>query len=70
MPAKKYRVRLSAEERWCPGDGRRHTSRPTPAFCCLSMKPKTGLKDEQIAKALKVGSATVERVRRPVLRGE
>ena len=31
MPSKKYRVRLSSEERqelWCPGVGRQHTNRP------------------------------------------
>ena len=46
MPAKKYRVRLSSEEqRELKGlvsrDGRQHTNRPTPAYCCSAMKARS-----------------------------
>ena len=71
MPAKKYRVRLSAEEqeelKGLVSRGRAAAYKQTHARILLLVDEAQeggAMKDEQIAKALKVGSATVERVRR------
>ena len=69
--AKKYGVHLTGEEQeelrgWYPRAGRRHIVRLTPAFCCSAMRIRTvgPCGDADIARALRVGTATVERVRR------
>ena len=71
MPAKKYRVRLSAEEqeelKGLVSRGRAAAYRQTHARILLLVDEAQeggALKDEEIARVLKVGSATVERVRR------
>lgn len=71
MPAKKYRVRLSAEERLelkgVVSRGRVAAYRQTHARILLlsDENQECGvMKDEEIARVLKVGNATVGRVRR------
>ena len=71
MPAKKYRVRLSAEEqeelKGLVSRGRGAAYKQTHARILLLVDEAQeggAMKDEDIARALKVGSATVERVRR------
>lgn len=71
MPAKKYRVRLSEEEqeelKGLVSRGRAAAYRQTHArILLLADEAQDGgeMKDEEIARVLKVGSATVERVRR------
>ena len=72
MPAKKYRVRLSEEERQglkglVSGDGRQHTDRQTHAHILLLSNEVQGngaMRDEDIARSLQIGGATVERVHR------
>ena len=71
MPAKKYRVKLSGEEqeelKGLVSRGRGAAYKQTHARILLLVDESQGggaLKDEDIAQALKVGSATVERVRR------
>ena len=71
MPAKKYRVKLSAEEqqelKGLVSRGRAAAYKQTHArILLLSDESQEGgaMKDEEIAWALKVGNATVERVRR------
>ena len=71
MPAKRYRVRLSAEEqeelRGLVSKGRAAAYRQTHARILLLVDEAQeggAMKDEEIARVLKVGSATVERVRR------
>ena len=71
MPAKKYRVRLSAEEqqelKGLVSRGRVAAYRQTHARILLlsDESQECGvLKDEEIARVLKVGIATVGRVRR------
>ena len=71
MPAKKYRVKLSAEEqeelKGLVSRGRAAAYRQTHARILLLVdEAQEGgvMKDEEIVRALKVGSATVERVRR------
>ena len=71
MPAKKYRVRLSAEEqqelKGLVSRGRVAAHRQTHARILLlsDESQECGvLKDEEIARVLKVGIATVGRVRR------
>ncbi len=71
MPAKKYRVRLSAEEQQelkrLVSKGRAAAYRQTHArILLLSDESQEGgaMKDGEIARVLKVGNATVERVRR------
>ena len=71
MPAKKYRVRLSAEEQqelkglvsrgWAAAYKQTHAR-----ILLLSDESQEcgAMKDEEIARALRVGNATVERVRR------
>ena len=70
MPAKKYRVRLSAEEqeelRGLVSRGRAAAYRQTHARILLLVdEAQEGgvMKDEEIARVLRVGRATVERVR-------
>ena len=71
MPAKKYRVRLSEEEqeelKGMVSRGRAAASKQTHARILLLVDEAQeggAMKDEEIARVLKVGSATVERVRR------
>ena len=71
MPAKKYRVKLSSEEqqelKGLVSRGRAAAYKQTHArILLLSDEAQEGgaMKDEEIARALKVGNATVERVRR------
>ncbi len=71
MPAKKYRVKLSAEEqqelKGLVSRGQTAAYKQTHArILLLSDESQEGgaMKDEEIARALKVGNATVERVRR------
>ena len=71
MPAKRYRVRLSAEEqgelRGLVSRGRAAAYKQTHARILLLVDEAQqggSMKDEEIARVLKVGSATVERVRR------
>ena len=71
MPAKKYRVRLSVEEqqelKGLVSKGRAAAYRQTHArILLLSDEAQEGgaMKDEEIALTLKVGNATVGRVRR------
>ena len=71
MPAKKYRVRLSGEEqeelKGLVSRGRGAAYQQTHARILLLVDESQeggALKDEDIARVLKVGSATVERVRR------
>ena len=71
MPAKKYRVKLSAEEqeelKGLVSRGRAAAYRQTHARILLLVDEAQeggAMKDEEIVRALKVGSATVERVRR------
>ena len=71
MPTKKYRVRLSAEEqeelKGLVSRGRAAAYKQTHARILLLVDEAQeggAMKDGQIAQALKVGSATVERVRR------
>ena len=71
MPAKKYRVRLNGEERQelkgLVSRGRAAAYRQTHArilLLCDEAQEGGGMQDKEIAGALKVGSATVERVRR------
>ena len=71
MPAKKYRVRLSAEEqqelKGLVSRGRAAAYKQTHARILLLSDESQecgAMKDEEIAWALRVGNATVERVRR------
>ena len=71
MPAKKYRVRLSAGEqeelRGLVSRGRAAAYKQTHARILLLVDESQeggAMRDEEIARVLKVGSATVERVRR------
>ena len=71
MPAKRYRVRLSAEEqeelKGLVSRGRAAAYKQTHARILLLVDEAQeggAMKDEEIARVLKVGSATVERVRR------
>ena len=71
MPAKKYRVRLSSEEqRELKGlvfRGRAAAYKQTQARILLLSDESQecgAMNDEEIARALRVGNATVERVRR------
>ncbi len=71
MPAKKHRVRLSAEEqeelKGLVSRGRAAAYQQTHARILLLVDEAQdggAMKDEEIARVLKVGSATVERVRR------
>ena len=71
MPAKRYRVRLSGEEqqklKGLVSRGRAAAYRQTHARVLpLSDENQEcgAMKDEEIARALRVGNATVERVRR------
>ena len=71
MPAKRYRVRLSVEEqqklKGLVSRGRAAAYKQTHARIMLlsDENQECGpMKDEEIARALKVGTATVERVRR------
>ena len=71
MPAKKYRVRLSAEEqqelKGLVSRGRAAAYKQTHARILLLSDESQGcgaMRDEEIARALRVGNATVERVRR------
>ena len=71
MPAKKYRVRLSAEEqqelKGLVSRGRAAAYKQTHARILLLSDESQGcgaMRDEEITRALRVGNATVERVRR------
>ena len=71
MPARKYRVRLSAEEqqelKGVVSRGRAAAYKQTHARILLlsdESQECDAMKDEEIARALRVGNATVERVRR------
>ena len=71
MSAKKYRVQLSTEERQelkvLVSRGRAAAYRQTHARILLLSDEVQGdeaMKDEEIARSLQIGSATVERVRR------
>ena len=71
MPAKKYRVRLSEEERrelkGLVSRGRTAAYRQTHARILLLSDEVQGngaMRDEDIARSLQIGSATVARVRR------
>ena len=71
MPAKKYRVKLSGEEqaelKGMVSRGRGAAYKQTHARILLLVDEAQeggAMKDEDIARALKIGSATVERVRR------
>ena len=71
MPAKKYRVRLSAEEQQelkrLVSRGRAVAYKQTHARILLlsdESQESGAMKDEEIARSLKVGNATVGRVRR------
>ena len=71
MPAKRYRVRLSAEEqqelKGLVSRGRSAAYRQTHARILLlsdESQEYGAMKDEEIAQALRVGNATVGRVRR------
>ena len=71
MPAKKYRVQLSKEEReelkGLVTRGRGSAYRQTHGRILLLSDEAQGsgaMKDEEIARSLQIGSATVERVRR------
>ena len=71
MPAKKYRVQLTEEERQnlkgLVSRGRAAAYRQTHARILLlsdEAKEDGAMKDEEIARSLQIGSATVERVRR------
>ena len=71
MPAKKYRVKLSAEEqqelKGLVSRGRAAAYKQTHARILLlsdENQADGAMKDEEIARVLKVGNATVERVRR------
>ncbi len=71
MPAKKYRVRLSEEERQelkgLVSKGRGAAYKQTHARILLlsdESQGEGGMKDEDVARSLQIGAATVERVRR------
>ena len=71
MPAKRYRVRLSEEEqqklKGLVSRGRAAAYKQTHARIMLLSDESQecgAMKDEEIARALRVGEATVERVRR------
>lgn len=71
MPAKKYRVRRSAEEqeelKGLVSRGRGAAYKQTHARILLLVDESQeggAMRDEEIARVLRVGSATVERVRR------
>lgn len=71
MPAQKYRVRLSAEEqeglKGLVSRGRAAAYKQTHARILLLVDESQeggAMRDEEIARVLRVGSATVERVRR------
>ena len=71
MPAKKYRVRLSSEElrelKGLVSRGRAAAYKQTHARILLLSDESQecgAMNDEEIARALRVGNATVERVRR------
>ena len=69
---KKYCVGLTEEDRrnwgrWYPRAGLRPISRPTRILLLSDENQAEGaMKDQEIARALRVGTATVERLRRPV----
>ena len=74
---KKYRVALAEEEqqelKGLVGRGRAAAYRQTHArilLLCDENQANGSMKDEEIARALKVGTATVERVRAPLCGGE
>ncbi len=76
MPGKKYRVRLSPQEReeleGLVSRGRSAAYKQTHArIVLMSDERQAGrpMKDEEIAQALKVGRAMVERVRRRCVEG-
>ena len=76
MPAKKYRVRLSAEEqeelKGLVSRGRAAAYKQTHARILLLVDEAQeggALNDGEIARALKAGSATAERVRRRCVEG-
>ena len=71
MPAKKYRVKLGTEEQLefkrLVSRGRAAAYKQTHARILLlsdENQPEGGMKDVEIARPLKAGTATVERVRR------
>ena len=71
MMVKRYRVRLSEEEqqglRSLVSKGRAAAYKQTHArilLLCDENQADGAMKDEEIARALKLGTATVERVRR------
>ena len=71
MPAKKYRVKLSAEEqqelKGLVSRGRAAAYKQTHArilLLCDEAQEGGAMRDAEIAQVLKVGSATVELVRR------
>ncbi len=71
MPAKRYRVRLSGEEqqklKGLVSRGRAAAYKQTHARIMLlsdENQADGAMRDEEIARALRVGTATVERVRR------
>ena len=71
MPSKKYRVRLNQEERQelkgLLSQGRAAAYKQTHARILLLSDEDQGdgaMRDEDIARSLQIGSATVERVRR------
>lgn len=71
MPAKKYRVRLSGEERrelkGLVSRGRAAAYKQTHArilLLCDESQGDKAMRDEDIARSLQIGSATVGRVRR------
>ena len=71
MPAKKYRVRLSEEEReelkGLVSRGRAAAYRQTHARILLlsdESQRDGSMRDEDVARSLQIGSATVGRVRR------
>ena len=71
MPAKKYRVRLNAEEqeelKGLVSRGRAAAYKQTHARILLLVDETQeggAMRDQEIARALKVGRATVERIRR------
>ena len=77
MPAKRYRVRLSVEEqqklKGLVSRGRAAAYKQTHARIMLLSDESQecgAMKDEEIARALRVGDATVGRVRRRCVRRE
>ena len=65
MDGEEVQGRLSEEEQQglrAPKGGRQPINRLTPASCCFATE--SGRRRHKIARALKLGTATVERVRR------